>query len=58
MLHENLNAEQDLMIKFIFSSTKQLFSKWNLHTPNLCPLRGLEFRVWRLGSRVSLGFRV
>ena len=78
-------------IKFIFSSKKQLFSKSNLHSPNLCPLGsgpryqflshvlrakkcdtnhiprataycpllGLGFRVWRLGSTdKGLGFRV
>ena len=47
------------MIKFIFSSKKQLCSKSNLHSPNLCPLLCLEFRIWRLGSRdKGLGFRV
>ena len=47
------------MIKFFFSSKKQLFSKLNLHSSNLCPLLGLGFRVWRLGSRdKGLGFRV
>ena len=46
------------MIKFIFSSKKQLFSKLHLHSPNLCPPLGLELRVWRLGSRdKGLGFR-
>ena len=46
-------------IKFIFSSKKQLFSKSNLHSPNLGPLLGLGFRVWRLGSTdKGLGFRV
>ena len=52
-------ADGNWMIKFIFSCKKQLFSKSNLHTPNLFPLWGLEFRVWRLGSRdTGLGFRV
>ena len=46
------------MIKFFFSSKKQLFSKSNLHSPNLGPMLGLGFRVWRLGSRdKGLGFR-
>ena len=47
------------MINFFFSSKKQLFSKLNLDSPNLCPLLGLGFRVWRLGSRYKgLGPRV
>ena len=46
------------MIICIFSSKKQLFSKSNLHSPNLGPLLGLGFKVWRLGSRdKGLGFR-
>ena len=46
------------MIKFFFSSKKQLFSKSNLHSPNLGPMLGLGFRVWRLGSRdKGLSFR-
>ena len=50
---------EGLMIKFFFSSKKQLFSKSNLHSPNLGPLLGLGFKVWRLGSRdKDLGFRV
>ena len=49
----------EMMINFFFSSQKQLFSKSNLHSPNLGPLLGLGFRVWRLGSRdKGLGFRV
>ena len=39
------------MINFFFSSKKQLFSMSKSHSPNLGPLLGLGFRVWRLGSR-------
>ena len=47
------------MINFFFSSKKQLFSKWKLHYPNLCPLLDLGFRVWMLVSRdKGQGFRV
>ena len=49
------------MIQFFFSSKKQLFSKLNLHPPNLGPLLDLGFRVWRLGCLgfivYGLGFR-
>ena len=45
------------MIIFFSSSKKQLFSKSNLHSPNLGPLLGLgfrpNFRVWRLGTRIK-----
>ena len=59
LLPETMSRQPPWMIKFFFSSKKQLFSKLNLHYPNLCPLLGLGFRVWRLGSRdKGLGFRV
>ena len=44
-LYEFVN--EFMMIKFVFSSKKQLFSKWKLHSANLGPLLGLGFRVWR-----------
>ena len=55
---ESLFKLQMATINFFSSSKKKLFSKSNLHYPNLSSLLGLEFRVWRLGSRdKGLGFR-
>ena len=56
-------GHQGQMIQKKFSRKKHLFSKSNLHSPNLGPLLGLgfrpNFRVWRLGTRnKGLGFGV